>query len=203
MNYLGHIILSDTNEPLIIGNFIGDYVKGKQYLHFPLEVQRGILYHRAIDHFTDRNPHWFVVRDYLKPSYQKYAGVVADIVVDHFLAKNWDLFYPISLNWHSKWVYATFLKYFDILPFKVQAFLPYLIQDKRLQSYAKLKGLYHSLEIMAQRTTLPNKLDETKILFQTHYSEMEKHSLYFISDILENKTKLLNQIDLVNSFRMT
>ena len=104
MNYLGHIFLSGKNEQLLVGNFIGDYVKGKQYLHYPEEIRKGILLHRAIDDFTDRNAHWMNVRELFRPIYKRYAGVVADVVIDHFLAKNWSHFSDEQLDWYSKWV---------------------------------------------------------------------------------------------------
>ncbi|MGM0498328.1 MAG: ACP phosphodiesterase, partial [Bacteroidota bacterium] len=31
MNHLAHIFLSGDNEYIKIGNFIGDYIKGKKY----------------------------------------------------------------------------------------------------------------------------------------------------------------------------
>ena len=88
MNYLGHIYLSGYNDELLVGNFIGDYVKGKAYLNYPKVIKEGILLHRKIDDFTDSNEHWRHVKKSLQPIYRKYAGVVADIIIDHFLAKN-------------------------------------------------------------------------------------------------------------------
>jgi acyl carrier protein phosphodiesterase len=134
MNYLGHIYLSGENEQLMTGNFIGDYVKGKGYLNYPAEIQRGILFHREIDHYTDQHPNWKIIRETIRPIYGRYAGVVADLFADHILAKNWAEFSEINLNWKSKWAYAVLLKHYNHLPPVVQSFLPYLIQHRRLQS---------------------------------------------------------------------
>lgn len=185
MNYLGHIYLSGKNEQLLVGNFIGDYVKGKQSENYPDEIRKGILLHRAIDHFTDRNMHWMAIRDLFKPLYSRYAGVVADVVVDHFLAVNWTHFSDVQLAWHAKWVYAVFLRYFDILPGRVQDFLPYLIQHRRLQSYAKLEGLEISLRIMAHRTSLPDRTNELMLLLQSQYIEIAAHSLLFLGEVTQ------------------
>ena len=56
MNVLAHIYLSGDSEKIIIGNYIGDYVKGKDYLKYPDLVRKGIILHRHIDGFTDRHP---------------------------------------------------------------------------------------------------------------------------------------------------
>ena len=55
MNYLAHLYLSGDDEAIMVGNFIGDYVKGKSYKNFPADIQKGILLHRQIDFFTDQH----------------------------------------------------------------------------------------------------------------------------------------------------
>ena len=50
MNILAHLYLSGQNEDVIIGNFIGDFVKGKQIQKYPEEIVKGIRLHREIDH---------------------------------------------------------------------------------------------------------------------------------------------------------
>ena len=59
MNYLAHLVLSGKNEEVLFGNFIADAVKGKSYLTWSKNIQKGILLHRFIDHYTDTNPHYF------------------------------------------------------------------------------------------------------------------------------------------------
>ena len=183
MNYLGHLYLSGKNESLLIGNFIGDYVKGKQYLNYPEELQKGILLHRSIDEFTDANQHWLAIRALLKPIYKRYAGVVTDIFIDHFLAANWNQFSNEQLSWYAKWVYAVFLQNFDQMPARVQGFLPYLIQHRRLQSYAKISGLKTSLQIMSYRTSLPDGTERAIELLKDNYDEFKKHSLLFLQEV--------------------
>ena len=39
MNFLAHIYLSGDSRELLIGNFIGDYVKGKDYEKYPPGIQ--------------------------------------------------------------------------------------------------------------------------------------------------------------------
>ena len=42
VNFLAHTYLSGCNEEIIVGNFMGDYVKGRNYLLFPEQVKKGI-----------------------------------------------------------------------------------------------------------------------------------------------------------------
>ena len=55
MNYLGHLVLSGDNDEVLFGNFIADAVKGNSYYNWSANVQKGILLHRLIDDFTDKN----------------------------------------------------------------------------------------------------------------------------------------------------
>ncbi|MET0944640.1 MAG: DUF479 domain-containing protein, partial [Flavobacterium sp.] len=49
MNFLAHIYLSGDNDLIKIGNFMADGIRGKQFEHFPEDVQKGIILHRFID----------------------------------------------------------------------------------------------------------------------------------------------------------
>src|SRR5450432_1821563 len=91
MNFLAHLYLSGDNPQVMIGNFIGDFVKGKNLTErFDTDVAKGIALHREIDWFTDTHIVVKQSKDRLRPKYRHYAGVIVDIFYDHFLAKNWD-----------------------------------------------------------------------------------------------------------------
>lgn len=78
----------------MLGNFIADRVKGKQYQDHAPEVAKGILLHRAIDSFTDDHPRMMRSKELLHPYHGKWAGVVIDIYNDHFLATDWERYSP-------------------------------------------------------------------------------------------------------------
>ena len=98
MNYLAHIFLSGSSEEILIGNFIGDYVKGRDYLNYPAQIKKGILLHRRIDSFTDSHKIVHQSMSYFAPQYHKYAGIIIDILYDHYLIKNWDRYCPLPLE---------------------------------------------------------------------------------------------------------
>ena len=91
MNFLAHLYLSGDNPKVKVGNFIGDFVKGKNLKdRFEADIARGIGLHREIDWFTDTHSIVKQSKDRLRPKYRHYSGVIVDIFYDHFLAKNWD-----------------------------------------------------------------------------------------------------------------
>lgn len=156
MNFLAHIYLSGEDEKLMTGNFIGDYVKGNKYNNFPDTIKNGILLHRQIDSFTDNHPRFKEAKKLLVPVYGLYSGIIIDLFYDHFLAKNWANYSNLTLNEFTKRAHAILLSNYIYLPIRVQNFLPILIQNKRLESYANPKGIQKSLEIMSRYTSLPD-----------------------------------------------
>ena len=98
MNFLGHLYLAGDDRNLRFGNFIADHIKGIAIESYPPEIARGIMMHRAIDYFTDSHPAMSECRQYFRPAYQKYAGVVLDVVLDYFLCREWALLSPRSLR---------------------------------------------------------------------------------------------------------
>lgn len=156
MNYLAHIYLSGTNSEVKIGNFIGDYVKGSQYLKYSKNIQRGILLHRKIDGFTDKHPLVRESMEIFRPKYRRYSGVVVDVVYDHILALNWEKYSQKTLKSYVNDTHWLFIRKYFILPRKVRQFLPYLIKSRRLENYNNLEGLQKTLYIMSTHTSLPD-----------------------------------------------
>ena len=75
MNFLAHIYLSNEHPKIMVGNFIGDFVKGKHFSdQFEPEIAKGIELHRAIDEFTDRHPVVHQSKNRLRPKYRHYCG---------------------------------------------------------------------------------------------------------------------------------
>ena len=56
MNFLAHFFLSHQTPELLIGSYLGDFVKGNQYRQYNEAVQQGILLHREVDRYTDHHP---------------------------------------------------------------------------------------------------------------------------------------------------
>src|SRR5687768_11261936 len=120
MNFLAHLHLSGENEEIKIGNFIADFVKGKNYDHYPAGIRQGIIIHRHIDYFTDTHPIVLESKQRLYSTYHKYSAVIVDVFYDHFLATKWDDFSEIPLFDFASEFYYMVKKYSEHLPEKVK-----------------------------------------------------------------------------------
>jgi acyl carrier protein phosphodiesterase len=191
LNYLAHIYLSGEEEAVKIGNFAGDYVKGKSYNNFPDGIRFGILLHRKIDTFTDT--HSVVKRSSsrLKPAYERFSGAVVDILYDHFLSKNWSNFSDIPLKKYAQNIYSLIEKNNSILPERMQHFIPFFIKRDRLNCYANLECFEDVLLKMGEYTAMPKKSKEGMKIINENYSEFEKDFNHFFIDIQHYVQKLI------------
>lgn len=177
MNYLAHLILSGDDADTMLGNFIGDFVKGNTYTRFKPRMQMGILLHRQIDSYTDNHPIVKESRALLRPIYGHYSGIVVDMFYDHFLAANWAEFYPQqTLHKYMNRVHRILLVNYLRLPGEVKRLLPFLIKSRRIENYATLGGLARALVIMSRNTSLPadtqaaiDCLNDNYDVFRTHF----------------------------------
>ena len=184
MNYLAHLFLSGTDEQTMVGNFIGDYVKGNAWNKFPEKIKMGILMHRQIDSFTDAHPRFREAKVLFRSEFGLYSGIVVDLLYDHYLAKNWNEYSDLTLRTFTKRSHAVLLQNFMHLPFRVQKFLPFLIQHKRLESYASVHGIVQTLKVMSNYSSLPSKPDFVMQTIQNHNDFFEDNFSGFMVDLM-------------------
>ncbi len=184
MNFLAHIYLSGDDEEIKIGNFIGDYVKGRAFHIYPEKIKEGILLHRFIDTFTDKNTHTHDAKILFTSKYRKYSGIVIDIIYDYFLANNWDKYSTIDFKSFVNNFHNLLVKHNDMLPTKVQAFVPKLIANNRLYSYKDIEGIKHVLATMAKYTSLPDHSDFAIKVLNDNYNQLKENFFLFFSDIV-------------------
>lgn len=185
MNYLAHLYLSGNDEKIMVGNFIGDYVKGRNFENFPEKIGEGIRLHRRIDSFTDAHPLVLEAKIIMRPEFRLYSGIIVDFFYDHFLAQKWNSYSDISLRDFAKRAHAILLSNYRHLPLRVQGFLPFLIQNRRLESYASVDGILQSIEIMGKYSSLPSKPDITRKILTENYPVLKSNFDAFMPELID------------------
>lgn len=188
MNYLAHFYLAGNSEELVVGNFIGDAVKGNNYLNYPEKIKQGIIMHRAIDSFTDSHP---IVRQSthrLQAHYHKFAGILVDVFYDHILAKNWSTFSDSELNIFAQKTYSILEKNQEYLPEKAKFVLPYMKNGNWLNNYIYLDGIKRTLGGMSRRSKFENNMHLGTVDLEQYYAEFEKEFLAFFPLLIEHIT---------------
>jgi acyl carrier protein phosphodiesterase len=185
MNFLAHLYLSGDSKELLIGNFIADAVKGKEYQRFSEGIIKGIKLHRKIDEFTDQHPivHHSVER--LRPVYSKYSPVIIDIFYDHYLASNWHQYSPIPLNIYAQNIYKLITEHLNIMPLRVHHFLPYMIQSNWLFNYSNLEGIENVLKGMSRRAKFVSHMEHSINDLRKDYQFYEEEFNLFFPELVK------------------
>jgi acyl carrier protein phosphodiesterase len=173
MNYLAHIYLSGDDEEIIIGNFIGDFVKGHHFGEYTQMIRKGIILHRYIDSFTDTHAIVRRSKARLSEQYHKYAGIIIDILYDHFLVKNWSSYSTSPLDEFIKNFFDLANRYFDLLPESVKFFLPSFIKNNWIKMYDTVEGIQEVLLRMSSRTSLPDNTELGVAVLRRDYELFE------------------------------
>lgn len=168
MNFLAHLFLSGADPELLVGNLLGDFVKGRLDGNFPAGIERGIFLHRRIDSFAGRNLHFLRSKRRIDASFGHYRGVLVDLFYDHFLAVQWDDYADVPLQPFLSGARRIVLEYEEILPERLARVVPVIFADL-LPSYLEVNGIERALQRMSTRIARPNRLGEGGAELRRHY----------------------------------
>jgi acyl carrier protein phosphodiesterase len=184
MNFLAHAFLARKSERLLVGNFIGDFVKGNQYEQYHPVIIAGILLHRKIDEFTDNHPIFKRSRKRIRDKYRHYSGVIIDLFYDHFLAKNWNAYANEPLEDFADQVYRIMRNHFDTIPARAKNMLPYMIKYNWLVNYATIEGIDQSLKGISKRTNHVSGMENASHDLLLNYREFDRDFSEFFPEII-------------------
>lgn len=190
MNYLAHLALSPESPALMIGNLLGDFVKGNEaYLQstIPKELIEGILLHRRIDTFTDQHPAFLHSTSLFSEKRRRYAGIAVDIFYDYFLSVHWNRYYDVSLE---KFVHM-FYEIVDAQPTwqvgKFGEIYPIMKRERWLERYGNKKDIELALARMdsrMKRTLHPSIMQSCMQELNQHYDVLEQNFLTIYKDLM-------------------
>ncbi|WP_312556555.1 acyl carrier protein phosphodiesterase [Empedobacter brevis] len=183
MNFVAHQYLSFGNHSLQIGNLLGEIVKGKQYLSYDDEIQKGILLHRTIDTFTDSHDIVKQSSSYFHDTQHKFAPIIIDVIYDYFLIKYWNDFSETSFEQFKSACYQLFNINYDSFPKKLQETIFYLLKYDWFENYSTIEGVQKTLKGIGSRTKFQNNLHEIIPVFEKNYSHLENDFLNFFPQL--------------------
>lgn len=159
MNYLAHLYLADEDPESIVGNLLGDFLRGTRPEAFSPAVQAGIRRHFRVDAFTDDHPTPRLSRSRIGPERRRYGGVLVDIFYDHFLARHWSEFHPEPLDRFTARCYRALQEYEAHLPERLRLALPHMVEHDWLGSYRDVEGIARTLTRLSRRVRRENPLN--------------------------------------------
>ncbi|MCC5929638.1 MAG: DUF479 domain-containing protein [Cyclobacteriaceae bacterium] len=191
MNFLGHFYLSPPDPDVIAGNFIADFVKGKKFQEYPDGVSKGILFHREIDHYTDKHPAFTASRRRLFSKYRHFAGVLTDMFYDHLLAIHWEQLHEQALPDFADAMYIILNDYQHIMPEGSKLTYYYMKKNNWLVNYAHTEGLNRSLRGIASRFSFHTNIDHATEHLAEDYAAFEGDFFRFIYEARQHTKAFL------------
>jgi len=172
MNFLFHMLLSGDDDQIMVGNFMGDFVKGNLAGRFPERIRQGVALHRRIDSFASRSELFQQSRRRIDPHYGLYRGVMVDLFYDHILVKEWNNWSDEPLSEYLARCKRIIMLNHKELPERLQKHV-LLIIEELIPSYAEVKGIGKALERMSRRVTRTNPLAGGEVQLVQHYEGLQ------------------------------
>ncbi|MEW6494740.1 MAG: ACP phosphodiesterase [Cyanobacteriota bacterium] len=186
MNYLAHLYLAEDSPESIIGNLLGDFIKGQRLSDYSEAIKRGIKFHQQVDIYTDSHPVFRQSKRLISSINGRYAGILIDVFYDHFLAKHWLIFSSVSLKEFSLKVYKILQVNEGILPDPLKRFLPTMIQRNLLMSYANIQGIDTALKKISLRVKRENNLGNAIEELINNYERLELDFYRFFPQLIDD-----------------
>jgi acyl carrier protein phosphodiesterase len=183
MNYLGHAYLSFNSPQILVGNMISDFIKGKDRFGFSGNIQKGIALHRMIDEFTDHHPATKKAMEVFRPYYRLYSAPIMDVLFDHFLANDKNLFDDTSLKKFTQTTYRHLEDNSIHLPMRFVHVLTYMKAEDWLYNYKYPEGMRKSLYGLIRRASFIKESDTAYQLFLEHHSYLNECYQTFFPDV--------------------
>lgn len=185
MNYLAHVFLAEDNYESRVGNFLGDFVKGRLKTQYSPGILKGIKTHRKVDVFTDSHEIIKNSRRFVSPERRRWAGVILDIIFDHFLSKHWSEFSNVDLDDFISRFYNDLRKFnnseYNNLDFDFEK----IVRKDWISKYRDIEGLEFVFMRLSKRVRVDNPLEGSQHELLDNYTELEENFLIFFPELIE------------------
>jgi acyl carrier protein phosphodiesterase len=182
VNFLAHLYLSGDDPQLLVGNLMGDFVKGRLEGRYPPAIEQGIVLHRRIDSFAGRSPHFLRSKRRLDERFGLYRGVLVDLFYDHFLAAHWEEFADVPSSLFLADARRVLEEHREVLPERLWRIIP-LMFEEWLPAYREIDGIARALLRMSGRIGRPNPLGEGAGELTRHYEGLYGDFREFLPEV--------------------
>jgi len=158
VNFLAHLVLAPQTPEGWVGSILPDMVRGPLPRDLRPAVLEAAREHQRIDRYTDTHPAFVRTRDRLKDSINpRLAGVLADVLYDHVLARDWSKWQGGSLAAFIDNAHQGFNDHEVLMPDDMRWRVRLMVDQGWLASYQTPEGIRDRLVQMSAR--LSHRLD--------------------------------------------
>ncbi len=184
MNYLAHLYLADPDDQHRLGNLAGDWIKGRlESQPYPRRVLEGARRHRFVDSFSDQHPSMLAARQLLGRDRRRAAGIVMDMMNDHFLVRHWSRYCDVPLDVFIADAYASLERTRSLWPVAAERTIHRMIRYDWLASYGDLGIIAMALERIAGRMRRDPGLADALPVLRREYDALEAQFHQLMGDL--------------------
>lgn len=193
MNFLGHAYIARNHPELIAGNFAGDSYKGNlENFDLPDYIINGIKLHRYIDDFTDHSEKILKAGHiFQEEGIKKISFIATDILMDHFLAREWVRFSSKDYDEFIQAIYVHTDKYLDLLDPEFQSLYKNLKLFGWFFDYSTEEGIRKILRQFSNRIPFENELERCLDIYLEHKLSFDKQFASFLVEIKEDSVEFI------------
>jgi len=184
MNFLAHLFLSCSDDSLMVGNFLTDFLNKRETEDLPRSYHAGVQFHRLIDTFTDQHPSVVQGVRILQPYHRKYASVVLDVFYDYFLIHNWSQFTEEPFSDFRQRIYKILTSHLNQMPLKIQPRVIRMVEGDWLASYGSISGLLYAIEGLSRRASRPEWLLNVADSLHNEEEHLSETFMSFFPDLI-------------------
>ena len=195
MNFLGHSMISweidekiDKKRKTLYGNFAGDFYKGKiESIDLPDNLKEGLVLHRIIDSVSDRSENF--LNDLLHEKFRHFKGIVSDMFIDHFLAKNFDRLFNENINNIEKKILYNISENQSFFPKRFAGTFKWIESEKVMSNYKNIDFLERAFYGISQRVRKGEILRLAVKELEKDYTAFEEKSIKEFFYVKEESVK--------------
>lgn len=172
MNFLAHLALAHPEEPLMVGGFLGDFVKGVLVGMRPPMIEDGIRLHRSIDAFTNTDSTMRDSARYFAADIRRFVPILVDIIGDHFLAADFEAHVEEKLPAFAQRTYALLEQHRGLMPPAAERYRKRMTERNGLVRYRDRDTLSGAFAYVAERFRRPQLASDAMAGLTRHYHEL-------------------------------
>lgn len=172
MNFLAHLALAAPDDDLMVGGFLGDFIKGPLPTSLDSGIAQGVLLHRSIDAYSDTHAELGKLRKSLPAGWGRFSGIILDLFIDHHLSANWQAFHSnsiesfVSSTQHALWARR------HLASDSACTVMDRLYKYEWLTRYADIEFTLEALRRIGSRIRFDNPLHRCDELMPNYYEQL-------------------------------